>query len=460
MWPVKPAPTELSARRAGRMRHFERLVLTGSMLIATPALLLLMAMPWLLGRMGMQAYWLLLLTIVLVTIGLARWQCRRVSYPIYTLASLLEALREGDYSLRGVKGGVLGDVVYDINELATQLQRERLDFQEASHLLSKTLAALDSAVFVFDEQLRLRLVNPAGEKLLDAAGESLFGRSAAELDMAAWLEPPSVRLLTHAFPGRTGRFDIRHARLRSGGRDSRLLVINDVGRVLRDEERQAWQRLLRVLGHEVNNSLAPISSMAGTLATWVEREQLPDDWREDFHRGLDIISQRAQSLTRFLSSYSTLARLPPPQRREVELGAVIGSVTRLEQRLPVRIDAGDPLRVQADPDQLEQALINLLRNAVEAVSPERGEVIVRWRQDGGRALVEIDDDGPGPPASDNLFVPFFTTKPGGSGIGLALARQIAEAHDGGVSLVGHGDRKGARATLWLPLSTTSSVSQT
>lgn len=430
------------------MPAFERRVLLGNWLVALPALLGV-AVLLLAGVPQPSLCGLLAGAVVVATALLARWQHRRVVYPLYTLSGLLEALREGDYSMRGAQGGVLGDAIYDINALADRLQKERLQFEDASRLLGKTLAALDSAVFVFDHEARLRLLNPAAQQLLRSDRSGLLGRRADEIGLDALLAAPSSQVVRHVFPGRSGRFDIRHAPLRNEGRSGQLLVINDVGRVLRDEERQAWQRLLRVLGHEVNNSLASIGSLAGTLATLIAREPLAEDWREDARGGLQVIGNRAEALARFLAGYGRLAALPPPQKRELDLAVLVPAVARLEQRMTVTVEEGAPLPVQADPDQLEQALINLLRNAVEASLPTGGAVLVRWRSEGERALIDILDDGPGLPASDNLFVPFFTTKPGGSGIGLALVRQIAEAHEGGVSL-GPRDGAGAVAQLWLP----------
>ncbi|HET6587294.1 MAG TPA: ATP-binding protein [Oleiagrimonas sp.] len=442
--------TEPSAR-FGRMPRFERRVLYGSLLVALPALCVLVAV-LLFGPLENFLAWLLLIAAIIATGMLARWQYRRVVFPLYTLSGLLEALREGDYSLRGAAGNVLGDVVYDINALAERLQEERIRFEESTHLLGKTLSTLDSAVFVFDEHRRLRLINPAAQQLLDAERDRLFGRSADELGLATLLEGPSARVCAHVFAQRGGRFDIRHTALRRDGRGGQLLVVNDVGHVLREEERQAWQRLLRVLGHEVNNSLAPIQSMAGTLAALAAREPLPEDWRDDFASGLNVIAKRAGALSRFLSGYATLARLPSPRLAEVDLPALLHKVAQLESRVPVTLEEGEPLDVRADADQLEQALINLVRNAAEASLTRAGGVRVRWFRDRDRAVVDIDDDGPGLPTSDNLFVPFFTTKPGGSGIGLALVRQILEAHDGGVLLAAREDAEGVRATLWLPLS--------
>ncbi len=436
------------------MPAFERRVLLGGWLVALPALIGVVTL-LLAGIPDRVLCWSLAIAVVVATALIARWQHRRVVYPLYTLAGLLEALREGDYSMRGVQSGVLGDAIYDVNALADRLQQERLQFEDSSRLLGKTLAALDSAVLVFDHDTRLRLLNPAAQRLLAGDRHTLIGRQASELALDTLLAAPDARVIKHAFPGRSGRFDIRHAPLRNEGRSGQLLVINDVGRVLREEERQAWQRLLRVLGHEVNNSLASIHSLAGTLATVIEREPLADDWREDSRSGLQVIGNRAESLARFLAGYSRLAALPPPQRRELDLAELVQTVARLEQRMSVQVETGAPLLVQADPDQLEQALINLLRNAVEASLSSTGQVVMRWRADGERAVVDVLDDGPGLPSSDNLFVPFFTTKPGGSGIGLALVRQIAEAHEGGVSLSARDGVPGVLAQLWLPLESSA-----
>jgi signal transduction histidine kinase len=434
----------------GLMPRFETRVLYGSMLVALPGLLALLGV--LLVRMPHRVWAVAVVIVVeVITVILARWHSRHVMHPLYPLSSLLEALRQGDYSLRGTPDNVLGELIEDINALAEELQAERLDFEESSYLLGKTLAALDSAVFVFDRERKLRLLNPAGERLMGRASHDLFGCEAAELDVATLLEGPAQQLETLSFPARSGRFDVRHTALRRDGQGGQLLVVNDMGRVLREEERQAWQRLLRVLRHEVNNSLAPIQSMSGTLATLAVRDPLPADWHEDFARGLTVIEKRAETLSRFLDGYTQLARLPAPSMRQVDVAELLHKVVQLESRVPVELKAGDALSVSADADQLEQALINLLRNAAEASAANDGSVRVSWRAESERVIIDIADEGAGPPSSENLFVPFFTTKPGGSGIGLALVRQIVEAHDGEVMLLA-GETGGTVARLWLPIA--------
>jgi len=320
-------------------------------------------------------------------------------------------------------------------------------------LLRTVMAEIDVAVFAFDHEQHLQLVNRAGERLLAQPSARLLGRTADELGLSACLKlsaggPQTMQMV---FPGKVGRWDIRRSTFREGGQQHQLLVLTDLSQALREEERTAWQRLLRVLGHELNNSLAPIKSVAGSLADLMGREPEPPDWRDDMQRGLAVISSRADSLARFVESYSKLARLPPPRLEPLKVGALVSRVASLETRLPVNVVPGPELVVQGDDVQLEQLLINLVRNAVDASMETRGRVDVGWQQKNGQVEVWVRDEGPGLASTANLFVPFFTTKTQGSGIGLVLSRQIAEAHGGTLTLENRQQLRGCEARLRLPL---------
>jgi two-component system, NtrC family, nitrogen regulation sensor histidine kinase NtrY len=445
-----PDPSATPVRSAGI--GFERRLLLDLVLLLLPLLLLVATLLWRQPRFG-ALDGLLLSLVALFTLGLAARLRQRVIYPLYTLSNLLEALREGDYSLRGSRahrGDAIGDVIWEVNALSQTLRDQRLRVEETSALLGKVIASIDIAIFSFDGERRLRLLNPAGERLLAHPAREVLGRDAETLGLAAALALPEPAVMPHAFAGGSGRFDIRRFLFREGGRPHELLVISDLSRALREEERQAWQRLIRVLGHELNNSLAPIKSMAGTLAGLLAREPLPEDWRDDLQGGLRVIAERSEALNRFMIGYATLARLPAPRTRRIALRPLLHSVAALEQRLPVRLEAGPDIEFEADPDQLEQALINLVKNAVDAALPEHGGVTLRSAATAEAVRIEVLDEGLGLSGSDNLFVPFFTTKPGGSGIGLVLARQIVEGHHGNLWLEDRGDRRGCVARVVLP----------
>ena len=375
-----------------------------------------------------------------------------VVHPLQTMSNLLAALREGDYSIRarGARGNdALGEVLLEVNSLGETLRVQRLGAFEATALLRTIMAEIDVAVFTFDPDRRLRLVNRTGENLLGQPMDKLLGRSAAELGLAACYDVDQDEPLTLSFPGGSGRWGVRRSTFRERGLPHELLVLTDLSRTLREEERRAWQRLVRVLGHEMNNSLAPIKSLAGSLETLLRREPMPSDWKDDAESGLKSIASRADSLSRFMQAYTRLAKLPPPQREDVDLGELVERVVNLEPRLKVQIVPGPKLRIRADAAQIEQLLINLVHNAVDAALETHGNAAIRWRESGDYIEVVVDDEGPGIMNPTNLFVPFFTTKPGGSGIGLTLSRQIAEAHGGSLSLTNRNDRTGAEALLRL-----------
>jgi len=387
-------------------------------------------------------------------LGFAFATRERVIRPLQTLSNLLSALREEDFSFRGRgarQGDPLGEVLLEVNALSDTLKHQRLGALEATALLRTVMEEINLAVFAFDDQQRLKLVNRAGERLLAQPMERLMGRTAAEVGLADCLEGEAAQTFQRSFPGAMGRWGMRRSSFRQGGLPHQLLVLSDLSRALREEERQAWQRLLRVLGHELNNSLAPIKSISGSLASLVAKDPLPDDWREDAKHGMDVITERTAALSRFVEAYSQLARLPQPRMGSVNLGAAIRRVAGLETRLRVAVVPGPDLTVQADVDQLEQLLINLVRNACDAALETKGAVNIRWAKVGSQWEVCLEDEGPGLSNTANLFVPFFTTKPGGSGIGLVISRQIAEAHGGSLLIENRKDRSGCIARLRLPL---------
>jgi two-component system nitrogen regulation sensor histidine kinase NtrY len=425
---------------------------------ALPGALISLIFLWFTGDFTPKVQWTLTVVIIAFCLGFAFALRERVVLPLQTLSNLLAALGEGDFSIRarGARGGdPLGEVMIEVNTLVETLRHQRLDALEATTLLRKVMAEIDVAVFTFDEERDLKFVNAAGARLLALGAERALGRRADELGLEDCLEGEAPRVINTAFPGGAGRWEIRRSSFRQGGRPHELLVLSDLSQPLREEERQAFQRLIRVIGHEMNNSLAPIKSIAGSLSTITERDPLPSDWRDDVQRGLSVIASRSESLSRFMSAYARLAKLPPPKLAPLDISGVIDRVVTLEKGHNIQIAGGPRLTIQGDGDQLEQLLINLLRNAVDAVRETGGAVRVGWQRLPGSSPpameLWVEDEGPGLSNTGNLFVPFFTTKPGGSGIGLVLSRQIAEAHGGSLMLENRDDRTGCRASLRLPL---------
>ena len=418
-----------------------------------PAIVVALALLWF-GDYSAKVQWTLTILIVgcfLVFVSSAREHTIR---PLQTMSNLLAALREGDYSIRarGARGGnALGEVLLEINSLGETLRLQRLGAFEATALLRTIMSEIDVAVFTFDPKRRLRLVNRAGETLLGQPMDKLLGKTADELALNRCLEANEDEPLTLNFAGASGRWGVRRSTFREEGLPHELLVLTDLSRTLREEERRAWQRIVRVLGHEMNNSLAPIKSLAASLESLMRRDPLPPDWKDDASSGLHSIASRADSLSRFLQAYTRLTKLPPPQKQHVDLGELVQRVVDLEPRLNVKVMPGPKTVIRADAAQIEQALINLVHNAVDAALEAHGEVSIGWREKEDAVEIFVQDEGPGIMNPANLFVPFFTTKPEGSGIGLPLSRQIAEAHGGSLALTNRKAGKGAEALLQLPL---------
>lgn len=444
--------------RKRRLSH-ENQVFFYTLLGGLPATVVAMSL-LLAGDYTPKVQWTLGLLMFGFWLGYALAVRERVVRPLQTMANLLTALREGDFSTRARganRDEPLGDVLAEINLLSGTLQEQRLGALEATALLRTVMEEIDVAIFAFDANETLRLVNHAGQELVAQPAERILGRAAKDLDLADCLTGEGTRVLSRTFPGGAGRWGMRRTVFREGGLPHSLVVIADLSQPLREEELKAWQRLVRVIGHELNNSLAPIKSIAGSLNAILRRPQKASDWEDDMRGGLEIIESRAEGLNQFMQSYARLAKLPAPTKQPCEIGPLLRRVIALETRTEVQLAEGPAMTVSLDAAQLEQVVINLVKNAVEA-APDPGHsgaptccVQVAWQKTPGALEITVTDDGPGLANAQNLFVPFFTTKPSGSGIGLVLCRQIAENHHGSLTLENRPDRSGCIARLRLPL---------
>jgi two-component system nitrogen regulation sensor histidine kinase NtrY len=456
-------------KHIGRSAPFERRIRVLCLLIAAPAFVLAAILLWQAKVSGTMAV-TILGGAAFFSLVAASLLMEEIIRPLQTLANVISALRESDYSFRA-RGSrqldALGELALEINEFADMLQSQRLDELEASALLRCVISSMDAPVLAFDPEHRLRLINPAAERIFHLSAERALGTSADDVRLAGLLDQPDRGIMILAGKGYPVHWMVRRSSFRQHGIPHTLLVLSDVSIALREQERDAWQRLIRVIGHEINNSLTPIKSIAGSLRSWVhinpQKVQALDAFAGDDHlynldRGLRIIENRAESLNRFIQAYRQLAQLPPPALQPVLLHPLVERAIALETRVAVQLKPGPDVVLQLDSDQIEQLIINLLRNAAEAAlarfpeAPANGEVTITWKTAPPGVIILIEDNGIGLTNPSNLFVPFYTTKPGGSGIGLALARQICEAHGGVLQVANRLDGPGCGAEIRLPVN--------
>jgi two-component system, NtrC family, nitrogen regulation sensor histidine kinase NtrY len=461
-------PKAQRPRKRSRLLYEHRISLY-SFLVALPGLLvgsiLVWMQPWTLQSRLMLigaelfVWWLLALALQEQTIR-----------PLQTMANVISSLREEDYSFRARNAtpeDALGELSLEVNALADMLSGQKVRAVEATALMQRVVDEIDAPLFAFDPASKLILVNPAGEHLLRQSKPRMLGRTATDLSLQPCLSADNESLVELNLNDSQARWLLRRSSFRQNGVPHTLVVLSDVSRALREEERRAWQRLIRVLGHELSNSLAPIKSIAGSLSSRVSTTPMDAGVRSDLQRGLEIIEARSASLHRFLEAYRKLAQMPAPVLKDVTLGPLIARAAGLETRIQVHVDPGPNVVFQADPDQLEQMLINLVRNAADAVLEASGsegpevaapkpdtskKVVVRWGADATDVNLAIEDDGPGLMNPANVFTPFYTTKPKGSGVGLVLSRQIAEAHGGSIEIGNRPNGRGCLVKVVLPRS--------
>jgi nitrogen fixation/metabolism regulation signal transduction histidine kinase len=452
--PPKPLK-RLPLGRTNRRLSFEKRIRIWITVLTAPSIVAVAVLTWLQTQSLTYTLTATVIAALLIAIA-AGYFFEQLIRPLQTLANVVAALREDDFSFRARgarRGDSLGDLALEINSLAGTLQTQRAAARDALTLVERVINSMQSPVLAFDAAGALRLLNPAAVDAFRLIRRLAIGRPASELALANLLDTSDEDLYNTP----TSRFSVRRTTFRLHGVPHTLFVLADVAAALREEERLAWQRLIRVLSHEINNSLTPIKSLAGSMRTRISH---PAYNPEDLRRGLTVIEDRAASLNRFLTAYQQLTRLPQPALKTISLSSVVASVIPLETRLAVELERGPETQLLADPDQLQQLLINLIRNAVEAAlanTHTSPSVVVSWSKTPTQAILRIVDSGPGLLNPSNLFVPFYTTKPEGSGIGLVLAQQIASAHKGSITLTNNPDPPGCVAELRLPLTPTSST---
>ena len=444
----------MGAAKIQRIRFKKRVTRYALLMLAPSVLVMILLLVN--GNFSLKVWVTALAFVGITTLIYYRWLMSSIYRPIQSASNLVSAIREGDYSMQSRPSSTqdaLGELYHEINLLIEDLKNQHQRAVESRILLNGIMDHTDVAIMAFDSHHRITLSNRAGCELLDVTPGACVGHTAEEFGVEELLSVEESKPFRHQFPGASGRWTVRRKEFREDGIPQSLLLIQDLSKSLREEERTAWKRLIRVMGHELNNSLAPIKSISGTLNTLVQRENLDEELKEDLEDGLHVIQKRADALSRFVGDYSKIAKLPQPDRSHFSLNALIDRIVNLHDFKGSSISSENCCQVElfADEAQIEQLLINLTKNAIEANGATGGVTTIRCKRELRWILIEVYDEGLGLASSDNLFIPFYSTKPGGSGIGLTLSQQIAENHEGSLELVNRDDRQGCVARVTIPL---------
>lgn len=379
------------------------------------------------------------------------------------LTRVVEAIAAGE--LMPILPRRLGPLGVALGRAVERLGARNAQRESAIQRLTAEVEHAPVPLLALAEDGKVTLLNRAARRFFD--GVELVRLDQAEAlshDFAAALAAPPGRRMVHVtLPGGVARVLVATAQTIAGGRSQAIASLLSIEGELAQSELRAWSDLVRVLAHEMMNSLTPVASLAGTAESLVaelkaELSGPPSPALDELTEAMAAIARRSTGLMRFVDGYRRFAEPPQPVRRPVALAEAFGRVRALMQASPAGagvdlVLAVEPpnLALEADPDLLDQALINLVKNAFEAVAGHRHpRVVLAAALDArGRVAVTVEDNGPGleADAAERMFVPFFTTKPQGSGIGLSIVRQIMVAHGGMVEPVPRGTGATFRLTF-------------
>ena len=398
----------------------------------------------------------------------------KVVSQLQTSTNLMEAMIAGDYSMRARAhnvDGALGEFSHLINSLAETLTQHRLITREHQILLGTITSQIDVAIIALNSDDKITLMNPAAEKLFQCRFEQRQGAPIKVLGLQDVAQGSFRKVVEFELKHNKKKVYLHTDEYFDHGIKHQLIFITDIQHLLQEEERQAWQRLLRVLSHEINNSLAPIASISETLSNLVTKKIAPsadnihqegdnesdssndENLNENLIMGLGVIKECSHSLNAFIQQYQELYKLPKPNKSLFSLTKLLNNCAGLFTENSIECPSKD-LTIYADQTQLQQVLVNLLKNAIDAQQDcSHNTIIIKWQVNESQLAIEIIDNGTGINNMDNIFVPFYTTKKHGSGIGLVLSRQIITNHNGELSLKNRLDSQGVIAKILLPHAT-------
>lgn len=393
-----------------------------------------------------ELYFSLLFTILLI-IGIVVFLCYIQFRSINWVLRMVESLRYNDFSLSFSakhKNELERRLREDINEVLTGFRKQLAVHQEHYQYYGTLLDTVDCCLIVADKKLQVQWMNKS-------AINELMGNKIHSLEELNCLNKEFSRQIASLIPG-----EVKVIRLYKGGliqemavtvtvymtSTDKLKLINlkNIRSLLEENELEAWQKLVRVLTHEIMNSITPISSLSETLVERMDKVDKDEHDEEMIRRGIQTINRRSKGLLDFVMNYRQLSRIPSPVMTPVRVGDMMDSIRGLFSNDAILFQVEDENRIlNIDRSQIEQVIINLLKNAKEACEEQPSPLIIvstHYWSDQKIFQITVTDNGCGilPEVQDKIFIPFFTTKRNGSGIGLSLCKQIMSLHKGSISV--------------------------
>jgi len=417
-----------------KINSLEKFLSIKLFLIALPGLIFLALFEW---QAGIHWQWIVvssfaLLLFIIWSIAVIKFRVMRA----FTRAGLhLDAIKQEDYNQYAKSSFPQGKVKafhQQLNQLSEYLQHQKSSYDQHIFLVYQLIGQLDSPIMVFNQKQKLSFANDAFFVLFKQPWQ-MYRQSSPEhlglhFDGTYW-----------HYQRANKKWQVKHSQFIDNGETHQLLVFIDIESALRDGQLQAWQQIIRVLSHEIRNSLTPVSSMAETLADkcLIERDK----------KILEVITERCQHLQNFVDRYSTLSNKKEINRQSVSIEELCQSLSKLFVNFPITFDFS-VTSLWADLVLFEQVLINLIKNAKEA---EATNLQINFSEHEQHFIIEVIDDGHGFANMDNLFVPLYSTKSDGQGIGLSFCRNVIEQHQGVIELHNN-EVKGVTIMIILPIS--------